>query len=127
MKYVISVGFFALMCIPTSSGQRLTLGDLHKSCTSSESEDKVTCSFYILGVFEGAQLTGASVEDKSGHLQELREKRYCVPDGLSSAAIELAVKMMMGSDLAVFPQDRTMPAVSFVTAVMAKDFPCTKY
>jgi hypothetical protein len=49
-----------------------------------------------------------------------------VPDGLSSAAMEVDVKMKMGSDLAVFPQDKSMPAVSFVTGVMMTDFSCKK-
>ena len=69
---------------------------------------------------------GETVQDKSGRLQDAKDKRFCVPEGLDSFAMELAVKMKMGEDLAVFPKDRDMPAVSFVTAVMFKQFPCEK-
>jgi len=79
-----------------------------------------------LGVFEGAQFGAGTVRDKSGKFQEATEKRFCVPEGLTSAAMELAVKMKMGADLAVYPEDRDMPAVSFVTAVIAQQFPCQK-
>ena len=67
---------------------------------------------------------GETVQDKSGRLQEAKDKRFCVPEGLTSAAMELTVKMKMGEDLAVYPEDRDMPAVSFVTAVIFKQFPC---
>ena len=63
---------------------------------------------------------------RPANLQEAKDKRFCVPDELSSAAMELVVKMKMGEDLAVFPKDRDMPAVSFVTALIAKQFPCQK-
>jgi hypothetical protein len=125
MRYLIGLGFFALTFVSASAAQRVTLANLYNSCTSSSDGEKATCKYYILGVFEGAQLTGESIQDKSGKLRELSEKRYCVPEALSPEAIELTVKMKMGQDLAVFPQDRTMPAVSFVTAVMANAFSCT--
>jgi hypothetical protein len=40
--------------------------------------------------------------------------------------MELTVKMKMGADLAVYPEDRNIPAVSFVRALIAKQFPCQK-
>jgi hypothetical protein len=40
--------------------------------------------------------------------------------------MELTIKTWMGADLAVYPKDRDMPAVSFVTAMIAKQFPCQK-
>jgi hypothetical protein len=124
MKYIACIFMLGtLFCYPASATQ-MTLGDLYKLCTSSSEGDKSACRFYILGVFEGAQLVGETVQDKSGSLQEVKDKRFCVPEGLASSAMELAVKMKMGEDLAVFPKDRDMPAVSFVTAVMFEQFPC---
>ena len=75
-------------------------------------------------MFEGAGLGAGTVRDTSGTFRELKDKPFCVPVGLSSAAMELVVKMKMGEDLAVFPQDREMPAVSFVMGVIAHEFPC---
>lgn len=104
----------------------MKLGDLHSLCTSSNEGDKSACTFYILGVFEGAQMGAGTVRDKSGSFQEAKDKSFCVPEDLTSAAMELAVKMRMGADLTVYPKDRDMPAVSFVTAVIAQLFPCQK-
>jgi hypothetical protein len=115
-----------LFYIPAGAEQQMTLGDLYKVCTSSDGSDKVACRFHVLGVFEGAQLTRGSVQDKSGNLQELKDKRYCVAEGLSSGGMEVAVKMRMRADLTVFPEDKSMSAVSFVTGVMIKDFSCKK-
>ena len=128
LKYIaciIMVG--AVLCRPaTAKAAQMTVGDLYKFCTSSNDADKNAYTFYILGVFEGAQIGGAAVQDKTGNFQEAKDKRFCVPDGLTSSAMELTVKMKMGSDLAVFPQDSDTPAVSFITAVIAQQFPCHK-
>lgn len=104
----------------------MTVGDLYKFCTSSNEADKNACTFYILGVFEGAQMGGATVQDKTGNFQEAKDKRFCVPEGLTSSAMEITIKMKMGADIAVYPQDRDIPAVSFVMAVIAHQFPCHK-
>jgi len=78
----------------------------------------------ILGVFEGASVGAGPVREKSGTFREARDKPFCVPEGLTSHAMELIVKMKMGEDLAVFPQDRDLSAVSYVVAVIADKFPC---
>jgi Rap1a immunity proteins len=98
--------------------------DLYNLCTSSNESNKSACRFYILGVFEGASIGGGTVQDKSGNFQEAKDKRFCVPEGLTGAVMELTIKKWMGADLAVYPEDRAMPAVSFVTATIAKQFPC---
>jgi hypothetical protein len=110
---------------PAAAAQ-MKVGDLYTLCTSSDESDKSACRFYILGAFEGAQFAGESVQDKSGNFQEAKDKRFCVPEGLTGAAMELTVKMKMGADLAVYPEDRDLPAVSFIGALIAKQFPCPK-
>lgn len=126
MKYMACIFMLGtFLCYPAAATQ-MTLGDLYKLCTSSNEGDKSACRFYILGVFEGAQLVSGTVQDKSGSFQEAKDKRFYVPEGLTSAAMELIVKMKMGEDLAVFPEDCDMPAVSFLTAVIVKQFPCQK-
>ena len=69
-------------------------------------------------------MVGSSVSNKSGMLEETKDKRFCVPENLTAASMELIIKMKMGQDLAVFPQDRSMPAVSFVGAVVAQEYGC---
>ena len=126
MKYMACIFMLGtVLCYPAAAEQ-MKLADLYKLCTSSNEVDKIACRFYILGVFEGAQMVGETMQDKSGSLQEAKDKRFCVPEGLTSAAMELTIKMKMGEDLAVFPKDSDMPAVSFVTAVIDQQFPCQK-
>jgi hypothetical protein len=105
----------------------MNVEDLYKLCTSSNPSDKTACTFYILGVFEGAGLIAGTAKDNgTGMFREVKEKPFCVPVGLSSTAMELVIKRKVGEDLAVFPQDRNMPAVSPVVAVIAQEFPCQK-
>jgi hypothetical protein len=128
LKYIAcSIMLGTVLCRPAAAAAaQMTVGDLYNFCTSSNEADKNACTFYILGVFEGAQIGGAMVQDKTGKFQEAKAKRFCVPEGLTSSAMELAIKMKMGADIAVYPQDRDMPAVSFITAVIAREFPCHK-
>jgi hypothetical protein len=121
MAFIFILGTF--LCNPAAASQ-MKVGDLYKLCTSSTEADKSACTFYIWGVVEGAQLGGGTEQDKSGNFQEAKNKRFCVPEGLTTAAMELLVKTKMGADLAVYPEDRNLPAVSFVMAVIAKQFPC---
>jgi hypothetical protein len=126
LRCIASLIVFGTLLVKSAPAEtrQITVGDLYKFCTSSNDSDKAACTFYILGVFEGAQLGGATAQDKGGDFREAKNKRFCVPEGLKSSAMELTIKMKMGADLAVFPQDREMPAVSFITAVIAQQFPC---
>ncbi len=126
MKYVACIFLLGTFLCHPAAAEQMKAGELYKLCTSSNEVDKSACTFYILGVVEGARVAGAMVQDKSGNFQETKDKLFCVPEGLTSGALELTVKMKMGADLAVYPEDRDMPAVSFVTAVIAKQFPCQK-
>lgn len=125
MRYLLPLLLF-LTAVSCSAEEQLKLGDLYKMCTSSTPSDKAACHYYVVGVFDGASFASAVVQEASGKYVERKDKPYCVPDELDGLAKELIVRMRMGEDLAVFPQDGEMPAVSFLTAVIAKQFPCHK-
>ena len=126
MRHLPRLLILVTMISCPAAAEQMKVGDLYKMCTSSNQIDKTACRFYLLGVFEGASLGTGSVTDKSGTFRELKDKPVCVPEDLSSAAMELVIKMKMGQDLAVYPQDREMPAVSFVFGVIVHEFPCQK-
>ena len=70
------------VCCPATAEQ-IKVGDLYKRCTSSDQLDKTACSFYILGLFEGASVGAGTVREKSW-FGEARDKPFCVPEGLTS-------------------------------------------
>jgi hypothetical protein len=117
--------FVVLGCCHALAAQ-MTAGDLLRLCTSSNGADKTACSFYILGATEGASLASGTAKDKDGNYRDLKEKPFCVPESLTSVAMEFLVRKSMGEDLAIFPADKSLPAVSFVVAVISKQFPCEK-
>ena len=49
-----------------------------------------------------------------------------LPDDLSSSAIELTVKMKLGQDLMVYPDDQKLDASGLVAAILVSSFPCRK-
>jgi len=114
-----------VICWPAVAAP-MTVGDLQKFCASSGELEQTACSFYIWGVTEGASLGAGSVKDSSGAFRELKDKPFCVPEGVAKADLERVVRKKMGEDLVAFPQDRELPAVSFVVAVVAHQFPCGK-
>ena len=117
----LGIALLLLMCVDAQAnyvkGAEMTVADLELFCTTSDEGGKNACRFYIYGVVQGEGIAAGVMGDKA---------HFCYPDELSSAAMEVVVKMRMGEDLMIFPQDRSMPAVSFVTAVMMKEFPCHK-
>jgi hypothetical protein len=99
----------------------MTAGDLQQICIDSSPESKAGCRFYLLGITQGISM-GMVIAD--GKTQGGR--RPCVPDNLSASAIELAVKMKLGEDLTVFPDDRKLDASGVVGAILVSTFPCGK-
>lgn len=98
----------------------MTAGDLQEICIGSSAESKAACRFYLFGITQGVSM-GMSIADG-----KTQGGRPCVPDNLPSAAIELAVKMKMGQDLMVFPDDRKLDASGVVSAALVSTFPCRK-
>lgn len=98
-----------------SMAAQMTMGDLYDICTASDDASVMACRFYILGVVEGTS-TGARPAGAKGW--------PCIPDGILSTAMVALVKLRMGEDLAFFPQDKMIPAVSFIIAAFAKQYPC---
>jgi Rap1a immunity proteins len=101
----------------TASANQITIGDLQEICTARDDGSKNACSFYILGVTEGASTAAALVGDRT---------HFCIPEGLSSVAMEFTVKKAIGEDLMVYPADRSLAAVGFVAAAMQRAYPCRR-
>jgi hypothetical protein len=99
--------------------EAMTAGDLQEICIGSEAESKAACRFYLLGITQGVSM-GMSIADG-----KTKGGRPCVPE-LSATEIELVVKMKMGQDLMVFPDDRKMDASGMVSAILTSTFPCRK-
>jgi hypothetical protein len=96
----------------------MTAGDLQEICIGSNAESKASCRFYLLGIKQGISI-GIGIADG-----KTQGGRPCIPENLSAAAIELTVKMKMGQDLMVFPDDHKLDASGLVGAILVSTFPC---
>ena len=81
---------------------------------------KMACKFYILGITQGLDL-GMLIADG-----KIRGGRPCIPENTSDSALELAVKIKLGQDLMIFPNDRKLNASGLVGAILVSVFPCRK-
>lgn len=120
-------GLFCSISFGASTGE-FTVKDLQELCAvpSSDELGKAACSFFIFGAFQGLDIGSAQKEPGSNKLQESKSKTFCVPDGLPKDTMVSHVMKMMKWDLANYPEDRNMPAISFIAAVIVKDFPCKR-
>jgi hypothetical protein len=98
----------------------MTAGDLREICIGSGAESKASCRFYLLGITQGISMGMLIADGKT------QGGRPCIPENLSASAIELAVKIKMGQDLMVFPDDQKLDASGFVAAMLVSTFPCRK-
>jgi hypothetical protein len=103
-----------------AESEAMTAGDLQQICIGSSAESKAACRFYLLGITQGISM-GMSIADG-----KTQGGRPCVPENLSASAIELAVKMKLGQDLMVFPDDRKLDASGAVGGILVSTFPCRK-
>ena len=124
MKLLVTLSAYICMLLISASAfaadNAMTAGDLQQICLGSNAESKATCRFYILGITQGIDL-GMNIADG-----KTQGGRPCVPENISGSALELAVKMKMGQDLMVFPDDRKLDASGFVGAIIINTFPCRK-
>jgi hypothetical protein len=98
------------ICLPAfAQDSQMKLSDLMDICTGRDASSQSACRFYILGVTEGGSI-GAGVAKDESH--------FCIRESVSSQNMVLIVKKAMSRDLAAFPKDKEMPAVSFVAAAM---------
>lgn len=104
----------------TAEDTAMTAGDLQQICIGSGADSKAACRFYLLGITQGISM-GMNIADG-----KTQGGRPCIPDNLSAPAIELAVKIKLGQDLMVFPDDRKLGASGVVGAILVSTFPCRK-
>ncbi len=102
----------------TAEDIAMTAGDLQQICVGSSAESKAACRFYLLGITQGISMKMSIADGKT------QGGRPCVPDNLSASTIELAVKMKLGQDLMVYPDDRNLAASGVVGAILVSTFPC---
>jgi hypothetical protein len=119
MKKLLAAILFAAFAAGPASGAaplaQMKVSDLQRLCASPQEADHGACTFYIWGVMEGAHLIATRAGDR-GH--------FCLPAGTSALDAGAVIKGRMVEDLAHYPADRDLPAVSFVTAVMTVVYPC---
>jgi hypothetical protein len=92
MKSLIHVLILIAASSLSAMAAQMPVGDLLKMCTSADAGDKIACTFYILGVTQGANLVSTTVKGPSGEFREINNKPFCLPDDISSAALELVVR-----------------------------------
>ena len=122
MKTVRTLLATCFLCFAVTStfSQTMTAGELQEICIAPDPGSKMACKFYILGITQGIDLgIGIAAGKVNG-------KPPCVPENTSSTALELAVKIKMGQNLMVFPDDRKLDASGLVAAILIKTFPCRK-
>ena len=110
---------------PALAGQ-IVVGDLQTVCTASDKEGKAICKFYILGVIEGLGVGLNSNLEGGNHPQFVAKEKVslCVPEGLPGDLLEFLVKKQIGEDLMFYPEDKKLPAVSFIGGVIVRQYPC---
>ena len=98
--------------------QTMTADDLQAMCVRADTGSNMACKFYILGMTQGVSL-GMDIADK-----KTRGGRPCIPDGMTGSALELAIRVKMGHDLRLFPDDGKQDAAGLVGAILVNTFPC---
>ena len=109
---------FTMSGYAVAAEDAMTAGDLQQVCVGADAASKAGCRKYILGIAQGIGI-GLALADRTAHVG-----RPCIPSDASASSLELIVKMKLGQDLTVFPEDRKLDAAGFIGAVLARQFPC---
>lgn len=123
MKTTFGTAAFVLACsaataiqaAPAPAPEVLSTETLRSFCSAKDANLRRLCSFYILGVVQGLAI-GAS--------RETNPQAKCVRDSLPAADMVKAFMELSGALKVAYPSDMQAPAVSIVTATVARKFPC---
>jgi hypothetical protein len=116
MIRTICFGLF-IACVPLAAlAGQMTVADLQLICSGTTEDTQNACRFFILGVVEGATF-GAGTKTAAGPL--------CIAH-MPDKALVVAVTKAMQVDLAAYPEDKSLPAASFVVAAAMHAYPCKK-
>ena len=122
-KFLVSLLCVLALAYPPRASEdsgAMTAGQLQEICTGQDAGSKAACRFYILGITQGITL-GMSIADG-----KTNGGRPCIPEDISSSALELAVKIKLGQELMVFPDDKKLDASGVIGATLVSTFPCRK-
>jgi hypothetical protein len=111
---------FAVAHSHPANAKEMTAGDLQQICGSKNPDVDAPCRFYIMGIVQGITI-GLDMADG-----KVAVGRPCIPDDLQDTKLETLVKAKLGADLMVNPEDKDLPAASFVGAVIGTTFRCSK-
>jgi hypothetical protein len=104
--------------VPAVAADVMTLADLRAMCATPETEQQAACRFFILGAFQGLENAGGAALGVDGKFYERKAgKTFCVPDNLSQSVMVQKVVNLANADLKAFPEDVSMPAISFIAAL----------
>jgi hypothetical protein len=118
-RVAVMIGLLAIAALVqfvasvASEPAQMKLSDLQTLCSGREAGE--ACRFYVLGVMEGTVLAASLAKDAL---------HFCVPDGVTQTEIVAVVKRLATADLARFPSDSSLPAVSFIGAALQRNYPC---
>ncbi len=104
----------------SANAKEMTAGDLQQICSSKNPDIDAPCRFYIMGIVQGITIGLGMADGK------VAVGRPCIPDDLQDSKLETLVKAKLGADLTVNPEDKDLPASSFVGAVIGTTFRCSK-
>ena len=120
---------FGMLAISMATSERvfadqLTVDDIYSICTGSAADVQAACKTYLVGAFEGISLAGGSELKNGQFVLRTQEKQFCVPDNLPSSAMRELVLNRISADLKKFPEDKKLPAISFIAAIIVKTYRC---
>lgn len=122
-----TIGVVAVMLaswfVGTAQADQLSANDLYEFCQSRDIVAKQACRFFILGAIEGMEL-GDGGRMVNGQMIERPKTVFCIPSPLpQSTYVDIFVRVA-GAMFQAFPQDRQLPAISALMAILHKQFPC---
>ncbi|MCE5232946.1 MAG: Rap1a/Tai family immunity protein [Mizugakiibacter sp.] len=108
----------ALACVRSqpASAKEMTIGGLQKICSSQDSNAKMACRLYIVGIYEGITIGMNMADHNYRHL--------CAPNDKRDAALEKIVMTDLNGNVKASPELRGKPAAEFVGMVMSMMFSC---
>jgi hypothetical protein len=124
MRTIVTVAvMLASWFVGTAQADQILANDLYEFCQSRDTVAKQACRYFILGAIEGMEL-GDGGRMVNGQMIERPKTVFCTPSPLPQATYVDIFVRRAGAIFQMYPQDRQLPAISLLMAILHKQFPC---
>jgi hypothetical protein len=113
-----------ILGVTGANADDLSTGQILAACDANDRVLQTACRYFIYGAVEGLRLGDSTVVGANKDMVARNSTHFCIPDNMPQDTMMSVYRTAMKFDLAKYPEDAKLPAISTIDAAMNQMYPC---